>query len=474
MFLAGLVCVSAGSAWAQPTAPAVSSPFEIPYEKYTLDNGLEVILHQDASLPMVAVNIWYHVGPVNEPEGRSGFAHLFEHLMFEGSKHAGNQFDYLLESVGGTNMNGTTSWDRTNYYETVPAEHLELALWLEADRMGFMIDTLTQQALDLQREVVKNERRENYENSPYGPSSLTLYNTLFPPGHPYHGAIIGSMEDLTRADLQDVAAFFEEYYAPSNATLVIAGNFDTATAHALVDRHFATLPKRGSAGHDATTRKSRLQAARTQQIPSAAAARVVVQEDVQLPQITMAWRVPPAYSQDEPALELAARVLGQGRASRLYQGLVVTGMSNGAGASLDSNEVGSVLSIQARAASGRTLVQLEGALLAELQRLTREGPSNEELMRAKNGIKLEYASQLQRLNTNGGEGGRAGLLQRLNHYLGDPGALPGWLQRYDAVTPEQVKAAVAKHLRPEGAIVVLTEAKQTGPAATTPGAGGAQ
>ncbi len=468
MFLAGLVGMSTGSALAKDTAPAINSPFEIPHDKYTLPNGLEVILHQDLSLPMVAINLWYHVGPVNEPAQRSGFAHLFEHLMFEGSKHAGNQFDYLLESVGGTNMNGTTSWDRTNYYETVPAEHLELALWLEADRMGFMIDTLTQEALDVQREVVKNERRENYENSPYGPSSLALYNTLFPQGHPYHGAIIGSMDDLTRANLQDVGAFFEEYYAPANATLVIAGHFNESTARRLVDKHFATLPARGSGKgkHRAQLPPRRVASA------SPSAARVVVEEDVQLPQIAMAWQVPPAYSNEEPALEIAARVLGQGRASRLYQALVVTGLSNGAGASLDSNQVDSVLSVQARAASGHSLEELEGSLLGELQRLSREGPTEGELTRAKNAIKLEFASQLQSLDAQGGEGGRAGLLQRLNHYLGDPAALPGWMLRYQAVTAAEVRDVIAKHLRPEGAVVVLTKTKTatTVPPAVNPAA----
>src|SRR5690606_7572215 len=192
-----------------PAAKAERADLAIPFEKYQLDNGLTVLLHQDRSLPLVAVNLWYHVGPANEPPGRSGFAHLFEHLMFEGSRHVGREFDRLLESVGATNVNGTTSWDRTNYYETVPREHLELVLWLESDRMGFMLDGLDQQRLDVQRDVVKNERRQTYENAPYGPSTLALLDTLFPEGTPYHGAIIGSMEDLSAATLDDVREFFE-------------------------------------------------------------------------------------------------------------------------------------------------------------------------------------------------------------------------------------------------------------------------
>ncbi len=203
-----------------------------------------MILHSDRSLPLIAVNVWYHAGPANEPAHRSGFAHLFEHLMFEGSKHVGHEFDRILESIGATNSNGTTSWDRTNYFETAPSENLETLLWLESDRMGYMIDTLTQERLDVQRDVVKNERRQSYENAPYGPSSLALLNGLFPEGHPYHGAVIGSMQDLSAASLGDVTEFFRQYYAPSNATLCIAGDLDVTRAKALIERYFGTLPDR--------------------------------------------------------------------------------------------------------------------------------------------------------------------------------------------------------------------------------------
>src|SRR5687767_415232 len=225
----------------QPAAAPASATPRIPFEKYRLKNGLEVILHEDRSLPLVAVNIWYHVGPANEPKGRSGFAHLFEHLMFEGSRHVGREFDLLLEAAGATNMNGTTSWDRTNYFETVPREHLELVLWIESDRMGFMLDTLNQERLDVQRGVVQNERRQSYENAPYGPSTLALLDALFPEGHPYHGAVIGSMKDLEAAKLEDVRSFFQAYYAPSNATLAIAGDFDGAAVKQLIERYFGTL-----------------------------------------------------------------------------------------------------------------------------------------------------------------------------------------------------------------------------------------
>src|SRR3954452_21514783 len=227
---------------AETAAPPSTPATTVAFEKFKLSNGLTVILHSDSSLPLVALNIWYHVGPANEPAHRSGFAHLFEHLMFEGSKYVGHEFDRILESIGATNSNGTTSWDRTNFFETAPSENLETLLWLESDRMGFMIDTLTQERLDVQRDVVKNERRQSYENAPYGPSSLAMLNALFPEGHPYHGAVIGSMEDLSLASLADVQEFFREYYAPSNATLCIAGDLDLTRAKALIERYFGTLP----------------------------------------------------------------------------------------------------------------------------------------------------------------------------------------------------------------------------------------
>ncbi len=433
------------------TAPAIfkqqaDSPATLAFEKYTLDNGLEVILHTDTRLPMVAVNIWYHTGPVNEPRGRSGFAHLFEHLMFEGSKHAGNQFDYLLESVGGTNMNGTTNWDRTNYYETVPSQELELALWLEADRMGFMIETLTQERLDVQREVVKNERRQSYENRPYGPSALALYDLIFPLGHPYHGAVIGSMQDLSSATLADVRSFFHKYYAPANATLTLAGSFEPTATKALIDKHFGTLE------------------ARVQRAPRPnptftplSATRRIVREPVKLGKVAFAWLVPPAYSAEESALEIATEILASGKASRLYQTLVVPGLASDVGASLDANELASVFDVEVTGASGVPLSRVESALRLALEKFRSDGPTESELSRAKTRIKLGWASHLQRLNSGGGETGRAGTLQRLNHYLGDPGALPRILQAIENVTAADVRAAAGKFLGQAHRVAVITE-----------------
>lgn len=438
------VATAPGSATAEPTV-AAQDVFVVPFEKYTLANGLTVILHRDPSQTNVAVNVWYHVGPVNEPAERSGFAHLFEHLMFEGSKYAGRQFDALLEAAGGTNMNGTTNWDRTNYYETVPSEHLELALWLEADRMGFMIDGVTQERLDVQREVVKNERRESLENAPDGPSYLALMDALFPPGHPYNGAVIGSMDDLSRASLEDVKAFFDNYYAPGNATLVLAGNFDVAPTKRWISRYFGTLPAR-------TVSKPPPR----ELVQAAVGERLVVKEHVSVPRVTWAWRTPPAYSSDDAPLELAARVLAGGKASRLERALVRSGLANAVDASVDANRLASSFVLQVRVASGVDPERVEQVLERELTEFVTSGPTRDELERALALFKVSVASDLQRLNSQAGEGGRAGTLQRLNYYLNDPGALPRVIQSYEQTTPEHVTRAAQVHLTAAKRIVVVT------------------
>jgi zinc protease len=441
------ITVSGGASSAEPIARA----FEVPFEKYALENGMEVILHRDSSLPLVAVNVWYHVGPANEPPDRSGFAHLFEHLMFEGSKHAGRQFDVLMESVGATRVNGTTSWDRTNYFESMPREHLALALWLESDRMGFMVDVLDADRLEIQRDVVKNERRQRYENSPYGPSDLAMYDLLYPPGHPYHGAVIGSMEDLSRATIEDVREFFRSYYAPSNATLAIAGDFEIEDAKALVQKYFGTLARRPKPSASA--------------VPTgalAAAKRAVVDEPVTLARVAMTWLTPPAFSEDEAALEVASAVLGGGKATRLYQELVVKRRSSpNVAVYLDAAAVASAFSIEATVARDAKAEDVERTIRDVLERLTHEGPSPAELGRAKAGIEVSVLSSLQLLNDGGGEGGRAGMLQRLNHYLGDPGALPREMARLSAVTGDDVKRVVRSHLGSSAAVVITRPRPET-------------
>lgn len=438
-----------GSADAGPEFPPAPS---IPFEKYRLSNGLEVILHRDPSLPLVAVNLWYHVGPANEPKGRSGFAHLFEHLMFEGSKHVGRRFDTLLEAAGATNVNGTTSWDRTNYFETVPREQLELVLWIESDRMGYMLDTLGRERLDVQRDVVKNERRQSFENAPYGPSTLALLDTLFPAGHPYHGAVIGSMRDLSAASLDDVREFFRAFYAPSNATLAIAGDFEPAETKRLIARYFGDLPTR-----------PRPNKVRLSTPPLARPKRVVVTEPVELGRVAMAFIVPPAFSKQEPALEIAAAILAGGKATRLYRALVVEQkVASEVSASLDANELASVFEVSATAASGRSTDELERALGAALAELAVRGPNAAELDRAKRRLLVELFGTVQLLNGPGGESGRAGLLQRYNHYLGDPGFLARDYRRRIAVSSEDVRRVVASQLSAQRRLTVVTQPKPGG------------
>jgi zinc protease len=439
-----------------PTKALVEAPsVAIPFEKFKLPNGLTVILHSDRSLPLVAVNVWYHVGPANEPVHRSGFAHLFEHLMFEGSKHVGHEFDRVLESIGATNSNGTTSWDRTNYFETAPRENLETLLWLESDRMGFMIDTLTQERLDVQRDVVKNERRQSYENSPYGPSSLALLNTLFPEGHPYHGAVIGSMEDLSAASLEDVKEFFREYYAPSNATLCIAGDVDAAQAKALIQHYFGTLT-------DRTRPAQKL----IPYAPVPKPERVIVKEPVNLAQVSYGYRTPPAFSADDPVIEVAMAVLGGGKATRLYQRLVVeTKLAADVNASLESNQLAGISTLSATVATGKATAAVERELDAVLTELAKNGPTAAELARAKRRILVDVLSNLELLNGPGGDSGRAGLLQRFDHYTGDPGYLPKWLAQIEQVSAADIQHVVREQLKPEARVVVVTEAEAAAPAA---------
>lgn len=425
---------------------AQSRALTVPYEQYSLSNGLDVILHRDATLPFVAINVWYHVGPANEPHHRSGFAHLFEHLMFEGSLHVGDDFDELLEAVGGTNVNGTTSWDRTNYYETVPREHLALALWIESDRMAYLLDHLTAASLEKQKGIVLNERRQTYENAPYGPSSLALFDALFPPGHPYHGSVIGSVSDISAASMADVRAFYETYYAPSNATLAIAGDFEPEAAKALVEKYFGTLARRPSPP-------------RSRQVtpPLAKASRQVVEEPVELGQVTMGWLVPPAYAPDDAALEVLSYVLAGGRATLLYRELVVKQkVASNVAAYLDGAGLTGMFVVEVTGASGVEGAALEQATEQVLAQVAASGPEPAAVARAKRRILVGLYAALQQLNGGGGESGRAGLLQRFNHYVGDPGYLPRYVAALEAVTIQDVQRAAATHLAPSRRATVVT------------------
>lgn len=438
------LCV--GRASAAPETPKSEANLNIPFEKLTLKNGLTLILHQDRSLPLVAANIWYHVGPANEPPKRSGFAHLFEHLMFEGSRHVGRDFDTLLESVGATNVNGTTSWDRTNYFETVPREQLELLLWIESDRMGFMLDGLDQERLDVQRDVVKNERRQTYENAPYGPSSLLMLDSLFPEGTPYHGAIIGSMTDLSNATLDDVRDFFKTYYAPSNATLTLAGDFELEDAKRLVKKYFETLPDRPRQSVKMAPISAPTQPQRHE-----------LSEPVDLARVAFGHVTPAAYTPDDALLEVTMAVLAGGKATRLYRALVVEGkLASDVDAALDSNQLASSAVITATVASGKKPADVEQAMSFVLESLAKQGPSKAELDRAKRRILMSVLGNLELLNGAGGESGRAGILQRFDHYLGDPGHLPAWVKEVERVSAADVKRVVSQYLSPAHRVTVVT------------------
>src|SRR6266700_1794203 len=305
---------SVASPQTQKAAPK-PAPLEVPqlkFEKYKLQNGLVVILSEDHRLPMVAVNLWYHVGPANELPGRTGFAHLFEHMMFEGSRHVpGSSHAHYLKAAGASDFNGTTDFDRTNYFETLPSSQLELALWLESDRMGYLPDKLDQANLSNQQDVVRNERRQSVENAPYGIVEEGMMHQLFPKGHPYYGEVIGSHADIQSAKLADVRNFFNLYYAPNNASLAIVGDFDPEKARELVQKYFGPLKH----GEDVPKIK-----AHTPPIPSER--RAVVEDNVQLPRVYIAWLTSPIFKPGDAEADLTAAILGGGKSSRLYKKLV--------------------------------------------------------------------------------------------------------------------------------------------------------
>jgi zinc protease len=415
---------------AKPAA-AKPAPLEVPqlkFEKYKLENGLEVILSEDHRLPMVAVNLWYHVGPANELPGRTGFAHLFEHMMFEGSRHVpGSAHFHFLEAAGASDINGTTDFDRTNYFETLPSNQLELALWLESDRMGYLPDKLDQANLSNQQDVVRNERRQSVENSPYGVVEEGLFHQLFPKEHPYYGEVIGSHLDIQSAKLEDVRNFFKLYYAPNNASLAIVGDFNPEKARELVEKYFGPLKR----GEDVPKIKAITPPITTER-------HAVIQDNVQLPRVYMGWLTSPIYKPGDAEAELAAAILGGGKSSRLYKKLVY---EKQIAQDVDVNQqpliLGSVFEVQATAKAGVKPEDLEKAINVELEAFRKEGPTAAELARARNVIESRIIAGLETL---GGFGGVADRLNRYNHYLGTPDFLAADIGRYENATRESVQA----------------------------------
>jgi zinc protease len=412
------------------------------FEKYKLNNGLDVILLEDHRLPLVSVNIWYHVGPANERPGLTGFAHLFEHMMFEGSKHVGEKAHFLyLESAGASTINGTTDFDRTNYFETLPSNQLELALWLESDRMGFLLDELDDQKLENQRDVVRNERRQSIESAPYGLVQEELFHQLFPKDHPYYASVMGSHADIEAAQLSDVRDFFQSYYAPNNASLAIVGDINPLQAKELVEKYFGPIPA-GKPKPDISVSTP----------PIGARKHVVVEDQVELPRIYIAWITDPIFSQADAELDLIAKIFGGGKSSRLYKSLIYEKrIAQDASAHQSSLALGSIFSIEATCKPGIQPKDLEDAIWKDLEEFQKNGPDSAELERAQNTIE---ASIIRGLENLGGFGGVADRLNMYNHFLGDPGYLAQDLERYQKAAIESLRTRARQCLKPEACVVV--------------------
>jgi zinc protease len=402
---------------------------KLQYEKYELPNGLDVILHQDHSIPVVSVNIWYHVGSKNEKRGRTGFAHLFEHMMFQGSQHHDSEYFEPLEKIGGE-INGSTTEDRTNYFENIPGNYLELALWLESDRMGFLLPAMTQEKLDNQRDVVKNERRQRTDNQPYAKAYELLTTLLYPADHPYSWPVIGSMEDLSAASIEDVSEFFKTYYTPSNSSLCIAGDFDPATAKQLVEKYFGSIPP-GPSVNRLSSWVPELNGVK----------RMVSQDNVKLPRLYYAWHTPGYYKPGDAEFDLLATVLTSGKTSRLYKALVYDQqIAQDVAAYQASNEISSTFNIVVTAKEGHSLAEIEKAVDAELQKALVNGITAAELSQAQTDWETRFVRQLEQV------GNKSDKLNEYNIFLGNPDKFQWDLDRYAKTTVADVQNYVRQYL----------------------------
>ena len=411
----------------------------ISFTKHTLDNGLDVLLHEDHACPIAAVNLWYHVGSKNERPGKTGFAHLFEHLMFEGSEHHDRGFFQPLQGAGAT-LNGSTNADRTNYWEVVPSGALELALWMESDRMGYLLPALTQAKFANQRDVVLNERRQNYENRPYGLASMALLQALFPPDHPYHWATIGEIADLQAVQLDEMHAFFRRFYHPANASLAIAGDIDRVRALDLVEQYFGELPA-GDA-----VEPVRAAASLTGEV------RMFLEDRVELPRIYLAWITPAMFGEGDADLDLATDLLANGKTSRLYRRLVFEErIATDVSAAQNSREIAGYAQVTATAAPGHTLAEIERTILEEIARLSADGPSDEEMERGRVQAESQFVFRLQ---TVGGFGGKSDQLNAYNVFVGDPDYFDRDLRRYQSVTRASLRQVAARFLDPAARVTL--------------------
>jgi zinc protease len=414
-------------------------PIDLPFTKSTLANGLDVIVHEDHHIPVVAVNIWYHVGSKDERPGSTGFAHLFEHLMFEGSEHHNAGYFQPLQQAGAL-VNGSTNTDRTNYWEVVPTSALDLALWMESDRMGHLLPALTRERFETQRDVVLNERRQNYENRPYGFALMAVLAALFPEDHPYHWMTIGAAEDLRAMRLEDVQAFFRAYYHPSNASLALAGDIDTGLAFELAERYFGDMPRGARPPHVTAS------AALGREV------RIMLEDRVELPRLYMAWHSPAMFEPGDAEMDLVGDLLGSGKTSRLYKTLVYEQrLALDASAYQNSRELSSFFLIAVTAAPGRSLTDIAAMVDAELQQLLEHGPTGGEMERAAAQVEAHF---MYRLQSVGGFGGKSDQLNAYNVMRGNPAYFADDLERYRRATPEGVRNAARRMLQPDRRVLL--------------------
>ncbi len=437
---------------------------ELKFEKFVLSNGLEVILHEDHTIPMVSVNVWYHVGSKNEKTGRTGFAHLFEHLMFEGSEHHNTDFSESINKYGGVD-NGSTSEDKTNYWENVPSNYLEKMLWLESDRMGFLLPAMTQERLDNQRDVVKNERRYRMDNQPYAKSYEIMLSLMYPEDHPYRHSVIGSMDDLSAASLEDVKEFFKLYYVPNNASLSIAGDFNPKQAREWVEKYFGPIPP----GRPV----DRIE----QWVPQLTEIkRFSAEDNVSLPRVYMEWHTPAYYAPGDAEFDLLASILTSGKTSRLYKTLVYDKqIAQDVSSSQSSSEISGTFDVTVTAKEGHTLEEIEREVDAILNDLLTNGITEAELKQAKTSWESSF---VRRLQTVGGFGGRANLLNSYNVFLGDPGKLNWDMERYTNATLESVMKYAREFINLDGRSILriypqgdLAAKEETPDMTVSPGAG---
>jgi predicted Zn-dependent peptidase len=438
--LLGSLALSATLA-AAPAAHAQRAAVALPVEQYKLDNGLEVVLHEDHRTPVIAVNIWYHVGSKDEPAGKNGFAHLFEHVMFQGSRHVGEDlFFKYLERSGASDINGSTNDDRTNYFETVPSNQLELALWLESDRMAFLLDHVNQETFASQREVVLNERRQNYENAPYGFVHEFVRRYLFPDAHPYHRTTIGSPEDLNAATLDDVKSFFRTFYVPNNASLVIAGDLDKARVKELVSKYFAPIVR----GADPPVHKD------PAPVDLPGEKRLRVEADVELGRVQVSWVTPPHFAPGDAELDAVSEVLSSGKSSRLQKRLVRDlEIAQDVSVSQSSEQLASTFSIAVTLKKGKSPEQALAVVDEELAKLRAAPPGEVELTRARTQLLAQLVFGAERITTRGN------LLNTYVQLTGDAGRYEKEATRYEGLTAADLQRAAATWLPEKKRVVTI-------------------